>query len=469
VLVVFWILAFLALVGPLRLTLYLFFMGQALGTFNTLGGLINVTPPAVLAPVLVLRIMLRALHRGQIGAVVDGLLSVRRLGLLSGFMGITWLVTATAPGFFAGVPIMGLNTSAIAGLAYTTSTLAQTIFLSASFATTVSIYVLMIEDDGRKMVGEGLVMGGLAFVLAGVLDLTPGSATFLAPLRNANYALLVAAKIGDLGRVVGLSTEASAYGYYTLAYACIGLFLQPGQWLTGAWRWLSPVVTAGLLLFTILSTSSAAYLGLAVMMGVVGAQMARDLVFAGQQAGGGAAVIKLGGVVVVLAFAAMGLLTIPGVWDALLQALDTILFQKSSSSSFIERSTWNEVSFHAVLETYGYGVGAGATRASSWLVALVAGGGFVGAALMLGFIALQLFSPMPGDHAAARAGRGARLGWLVLLVPAASTATSIDFGYPNAVFFAVMAAAPAIAAAQQRRRKRPRMEASGLAHGGLGL
>lgn len=443
-LVTFWALLALALVGPLRWTVYLFFMAQAFGAFNTIAGSITLTPVAVTAPVLVLRIMLDALRRGDLAALMDGVLNWRRLGLLTGFVLVTLMATAASPALFAGASVIGLNTGQETGLAYSGTTLTQTIFLLASYATAVSIYMLMLDPRGRRLLAEGVLVGGVIFITTGVLDLLPGSAAFLASLRTATYSLLAGASIGDLPRVVGLSTEASAYGGGTLAYACFCLLLRPGEWLGGVWRGLGVLLGLILLGFTVLSTSSGAYLGMGFLALLWAGGLARGLLAAGHSENGGALALQAGAALV-LVLAAVGVLVFMApVRDFVSHAVDTILLSKGSSSSFSERSNWNHVSLRGLVETYGFGLGAGATRASSWPVALVAGGGVLGAGLMVGFILRSLTGNIPHDPMMARAMRGARACWLVLAVPAAGAGTSIDFGFANAVLFAVLAAAPLV-------------------------
>lgn len=462
-LVIFWALLALALVGPLRWTVYLFFMAQAFGAFNTIAGAITLTPVAVTAPVLVLRILLDALRRGDLAALMDGVLNWRRLGLLTGFVLVTLMATAASPALFAGASVIGLNTGQETGLAYSGTTLTQTIYLLASYATAVSIYMLMLAPRGRRLLAEGMLVGGATFIITGVLDMLPGSAGFLAPLRTATYSLLAGAPIGDLARVVGLSTEASAYGSGTLAYACFCLLLRPGEWLGGVWRGLGMVLGLILLGFTVLSTSSGAYLGMGVLALLWAVVLARGVLGAGHSANGGALALQAGGALVAVLVVAGVLVFMPSVWDFVSHAIDTILLSKGSSSSYAERSNWNHVSLQGLMETYGFGLGAGATRASSWPVALVAGSGVLGAGLMVGFILRSLTGRTPPDPTMARAVQGARGAWLVLAVPAAGVGTSIDFGFANAVLFAVLAVAPLVGGAGSPAR-RPRAGRGGPAH-----
>lgn len=68
------------------------------------------------------------------------------------------------------------------------------------------------------------------------------------------------------------------------------------------------------------------------------------------------------------------------------EMLDVMIFQKSSSSSFEERSMWTRVSWEALQSTSGLGVGMGGTRASNFAVVLVSSSGILGGLLFFSFV-----------------------------------------------------------------------------------
>src|SRR5262249_29160891 len=97
--------------------------------------------------------------------------------------------------------------------------------------------------------------------------------------------------------------------------------------------------------------------------------------------------------------------------------LDTIVFSKMSSGSGIERSTWNSQALQNFLDTFGFGVGNGSVRASSFPVAVVASLGFPGALtygvflLMVWFRRSKPTSPVLAGTQ--RAAKSACLAWVI--------------------------------------------------------
>jgi hypothetical protein len=132
--------------------------------------------------------------------------------------------------------------------------------------------------------------------------------------------------------------------------------------------------------------------------------------------------------------------------------IDQAVFHKAGTDSYLERMSWSRISMAAFVQTGGYGLGLGSTRASSLAVAVVSSTGVIGALLLAGFLARGLLAPLsPGglrpdsdSNGEAREWRkaiiGARLAWLTCLVPSASAATTLDLSF-SALFFAFMAMA----------------------------
>src|SRR5690606_20529052 len=152
-------------------------------------------------------------------------------------------------------------------------------------------------------------------------------------------------------------------------------------------------------LFALLSTSSAAYAGLGVFGSAAATEWSWRLLTAreGSRAREGLVVEFW---VILLGLTAIYLLalTFPALFNPFLQLIDTIIFQKTESDSFEERSMWTAVSLAALVDTWGLGVGMGSTRASNGIVAVFSNSGVVGGLLYYGFM-LQTFlrSAAPGD------------------------------------------------------------------------
>lgn len=447
-LALYWTLYVAALILPMRWSVYLFFAGLSLGTFNALPVGINLTPYAMAAPLMAAKILARARHTGG-GNLADCMLNPLRFGLLTAFVLYALLVTAAAPGLFAGADTIGLNTSLQTGLRYGAGNLTQGIYLATAWLMAISLYVLTQDQAGRAILAQGVMVGGAMAVLAGIADMATAGSAVLAPLRTAQYALLTDAAMGGLRRVVGLSPEASSYGALTLFFATALLFMRPARQAGALCRLLELPLAGTLLLFCLLSTSSSALLGLAAALLLWwGRLVVRAATLSHRRDGHGAAV-QLVVLVAILATAILVLAQKPGLLTPVWTMMREAVFHKVGTSSYMERATWSRVSLAGMMQTGGFGVGLGSTRASSWPVALLASTGLLGTALMTGFLIRCLTAALPAASASLRTPAqqawrdgvvGARLAWLACFVPAAGTATSVDFGF-HALFFAVMISA----------------------------
>jgi hypothetical protein len=159
----------------------------------------------------------------------------------------------------------------------------------------------------------------------------------------------------------------------------------------------------------------------------------------------------------------------PAILDGPIAIVNNTLLEKGGSDSADERSSWNRVSLQGFTATGGYGVGVGSTRTSSWVVAVLSSTGVLGALLLLAFLARGFVAYLPRTDLVIRfSAIGARYAFLIVLIPAAVAGTLVDFGIFNALFFAVMAAAPKLlgdarAQAAQPRSPRYRFKSQRLA------
>ena len=306
---------------------------------------------------------------------------------------------------------------------------------------TISLFTLLQSREGEAILGRGVMIGGLVLVLAGLADMATAGSNALAPFRTTTYTVMNDAEMAGMRRVIGLNTEASSYGATTLFFASSLLFIRPARTSGPLWRRFELPLALVLFVFCILSTSSSAYLGLAAAAVILVAQQVYFATQLGRTMAGHRATIQLIGLGVLLVLAALVLALNPQALRAVWEVCDEVLFKKAGSNSYLERMNWSRVSMAGLLDTAGYGLGAGSTRASSWAVALIASTGILGALLMTAFIVRGLFARLPrGDAEWSRQIVGARLAWLVCFVPAAGAATSIDFGL-SGIFFAYMASA----------------------------
>ena len=217
--------------------------------------------------------------------------------------------------------------------------------------------------------------------ISGVIDLgakMAGAGDVFMPIRTATFAFLTEVEQAGFWRINGLYSEASAFGGATLA----SLAFTFTYWAHGGSR-RALLLSALLFVLLVLSTSSAAYGGLAVMM----VPLALSLIVSGLRGR-----LESTGMAVLLCLV-VGIATIifidiwdPKILDPLQHLFQTTVLDKSESESGRERAYWNERSLRSFFETYGLGIGFGSSRSSNWLIAVVSQLGIVGAALQIALI-----------------------------------------------------------------------------------
>lgn len=456
VLAIFWLLFFAAAISGIRWTLYLFFASLAFGSLailpvNLTGGT-TFLPHTACSALLCIRsfIACRKPH-----LLIDGLLDYNKLGLLTAFIVYGLMVTYTAPFLFHGAPIMGLNNITRSPLGFGSGNITQPLYLLAAFAITISIYQLLLQTDTRRMVYQAIFVGGAMALLAGMIDMATAGSGLLAPLRTATYVIMDGDDVGGMRRVIGFNTEASAYGALVLSFGAIIYFTRIGEALGGIYAKIQTPMALALIAFTVLSTSSAAFLGLGILgvFAVVANVMALRHPADEKRALIQLLVIGAAGLVI----AALVVAT-PSMFNGAVELVDSLIFKKTSSSSYSERSSWNLVSLEGLVATGGYGVGVGSTRASSWPVAVLSSTGVIGGLLMaLFFLRLLTLSLRNASDEIRRVVTGARYSLAVCLVPSAVAGTLVDFGAFNATLFAITTALPTLIPVATRRRRVPRV------------
>lgn len=460
VLAIFWLLFFAAAVSGIRWTLYLFFASLAFGSLailpvNLTGGT-TFLPHTACSALLCLRsfIACRKPH-----LLIDGLLDYNKLGLLMAFIAYGLIVTYTAPFLFQGAPIMGLNNITRSQLGFGSGNITQPLYLLAAFAITISIYQLLLQTNTRRMVYQAIFVGAAMAIAAGLIDMATAGTGLLAPLRTATYVIMDSDDVGGMRRVIGFNTEASAYGALVLSFGAMIYFMRLGEALGGVYARIQTPMALALIALTVLSTSSAAFLGLAVL-GVIA--VVANVMALRHPADEKRALIQLlvigAGILLVAAL----VVATPSMFNGAVELVDSLIFKKTSSSSYSERSSWNTVSLEGLVATGGYGVGVGSTRASSWPVAVLSSTGVIGGLLMIMFfLRLATLSLRGANDDIRRVVTGARYSLAVCLVPGAVAGTLVDFGAFNATLFAITTALPTlIPVATQRRRRVPRVRAN---------
>ena len=258
---------------------------------------------------------------------------------------------------------------------------------------TVLAVTLTADEPGfAETLLAGVLAGGIVCIATGLIDIaaaSTGMESLLAPFRNAGYAYLLNADISGGRRVVGFTPEASGYGNICVQFAAAAVLLR-NLYAEGRQRILATIVAVGVVVMALLSRSSTAYGGLAVLGLVYAANLVRRSVLSsplGQRGLVSEILVGLGLMIVVL----FVLVARADLFDPLLDLIDELIINKPLSGSFYERSYWNTVAWDTVASTWGLGVGFGSTRTSNGFAAIISNAGLIGAAFM-GIFLVQTFA-----------------------------------------------------------------------------
>ena len=350
----------------------------------------NFLPSSVCSIFLIVKILSR--QKGSI--LIEVALRPSRLGLL--FFFYIWCLASAffMPRIFAGfvdvIPIAVQYPFAVP-LQPTAANITQPAYLTISVFLCVAGYFGMKDPIFLRHWLQSTAVGGAALVFTGALDLfttTLGISDILEPFRNSSHILIQNADVLGAQRVIGLMDEASVYGSSCVIALAFLTFTRP--FFLPIWRnFIVPFIMAGLFIFAILSTSSAAYVGIFVF--------ATSYVFSWIRRYRSVYVSSKRGLTTEATFALVALTAFlaivtlyPSLLDPVISFLDAVVFDKSSSSSYADRNMTTYVGMQAFLQTYGVGVGFGGARTSNWFVGELANTGLAGSTLLGSFILFQL-------------------------------------------------------------------------------
>ncbi|WP_088279091.1 hypothetical protein [Ideonella sp. A 288] len=340
------------------------------------------------------------------------------------------LLTVFAPRLLAGtteviaIVSMGLrNATRLVPLAPQAGNFNQLAYLVFGGLCFMAVARLLRQGVQLRQVADALLLVSAVNLLAALLQglhLYAGAPNLLAPFANAGYAIHLGGEVGGLNRLSGAFPESSAFAVFTLALHAVCRALARG----GHRPALSATLAVGLLMALLLSTSSTAFGGLALLYALYAASAGVRLLQAPRELrlGRGALLALLAACAVVAA-----LLLWPPLLDGVVRMVQTTLWTKLDSASGQERSFWNRQAWLAFTDTWGLGVGVGSTRASSYPLVLLSNLGVIGTLLFVGFVAQTggraLVAPRPPAACAAAAH-----GMLALLCAATVSASVLDLG-----------------------------------------
>ncbi|MBY0383506.1 MAG: hypothetical protein K2W78_16560 [Xanthobacteraceae bacterium] len=325
-------------------------------------------------------------------------------------------------------------------LAPSMSNITQSIYFIGNFVCFILLSAYANSAAGRRVLLNAALacaILNLGFAALDLITYWTGTTDLLSFIRNANYTLLSDTEVAGFKRIVGSFTEASSFGYCTLGYFAFTSQL----WFNGVRPRLTFVVMMLSLISLVFSTSTTAYVGLGIYLIVVyGATAFR---FATKSATPRMVLFLIAGPIVA-AFAVL-LIQFSDTYSAYIGGLlDTMVFNKLSTDSGVERSMWNQQALQSFVDTFGFGVGNGSVRASSFVVACLASLGFIGTIMYGMFLYyVMIGSPTPAtaaplDRALREAAKSTCLAWLIGTTVSGAL---LDLGIP---FFAYAALASII-------------------------
>jgi hypothetical protein len=344
------------------------------------------------------------------------------------------------PRFFAGQTAVFVQ-SKIRGyvveapLAPVSANISQTGYFVLGGLTAIALCVLMLHSDRIAQVRRGFFLLCSLHAGMGLLDFVSKSAGLgdpLAPLRTASYAIITGAVEAGFVRITGPFSEASSFASASLACLAFAYTYWRMTKSTAA-QWLA----AALLFLTLLSTSSTAYVGIAVLCVPVGLSMLASLLRGKVERE--ELLIAIVGVLAVFALMAVSLYRADAL-DPIVRLINSAIINKANSDSGHERAYWNLKSLQAFVDTGGLGVGFGSTRASSWVIAVLAQLGVFGSLMMAMLLAVVIRGLAgvrewidPETDAVVTSVRNAALGSLVAASVSGATAD------PGILFFIAVA------------------------------
>ncbi|WP_245282223.1 hypothetical protein [Rhizobium sp. LC145] len=331
------------------------------------------------------------------------------------------------------------STGSTVPLGPVSSNFTQAVYLAADLLTFLLMIAIGSTKAGFKAITIGIISFSFANALFGILDLVTygtGAQDIFLFIRNAQYTFHHDDVVAGVKRIVGSWPEASAFAGMTLG--AIGFC--GTMWLCGRYhRWTGALFLLSLILM-VRSTSSTGLLALPICFLIL-------YVTAVMRSGGRSGTWSSSGVVLfVPPLLLLGLLIIvlnDELYRRIYDYIDLLLLSKTTSSSAAERGAWNFHGYQNFLDSYGWGVGLGTSRTSSFVIALLSNVGVPGTVFFLLFAFTTFFKrrgiprSMTSDvRLAARNACGS------LMIGALVAGPTVDLGLMFFILAGVVAAQP---------------------------
>lgn len=442
--VLFWLLIVVSVFRRGPILLYVFLAAGSFGSLQmvpgeAVGGA-NLLPQSVVAVFFIGKTLLQDDHPTR---ALNAALDPAQLGLLFMFLAYGFLSAYAMPRLFMhSVPVIPINVQLPwpVLLEPTAANITQPAYMALSVGMALAIALVATRPDFREHYLLASLVGGAVVIGTGLVDMalsSVGLADLLEPFRNASYGLMLDVEVvGGRRRVVGLMPEASAYGAICIGAAASLAFLRP-CFTDALRRRVAPAIILGLIVMGVLSTSSTAYVGIAFFAIVFAANWVRRSL--DRRAPARDELKWEAFAAFSAAFAILIVVTLsPTLLDPVYEMLDSIIFKKTESESYVERSMWTRVGMEAFFATKGLGVGLGSDRTSNWFVAILSNTGAIGAGLLGLFIVRLFLLRRPADPYAAEYLTALKFSLLPGFIMASLAGTTPDIGVGVGATFGLM-------------------------------
>lgn len=334
--------------------------------------------------------------------------------LLEGTMEIIPLGTSASGTSEGKIPLMPVS-----------GNFTQAVYLTADLVTFGLILSIASTQQGFRHVTRGVLAFGAANVFFGIADLIGAGtpiAELLSYIRNSTYTFHADEMVAGMRRIIGSWPEASAFAGASMAVVgyCGTL------WICGRHSAISGLLFALSAILIIRSTSSGGIAGLPICFAIL---YLTSLLRCGGASGTRASFL----VVTAFPFATLMLGFVLALNRELFlevyRFVDITILSKPASLSALERGTWNASGLSNFCDSYGFGVGLGTVRTSSFAVALLSNVGVLGTIFFLAFLLTAVIWPRGEARSyEADVGLAARNGCLCLIVGALISGSTVDLG-----------------------------------------
>lgn len=428
--IIIWILLLYGAFAPSSFYLVLFFAVIPFGALAAIPPEITFGSTVTFATLCGLVVIFRTgLNSNARKVMLQALLDWRRLGCLTLFGAVVIVGALVLPRLFSGrveVIAMRLMLPVPVPLVASNSNIIQAIYIFFDILFAAAVYASMMLGGARVSVqiARALIICGVIQAVGGILDVA-GLKNVLEMFRTSSHSLFGDVEVAGVKRVAGFQSEASAYGGLAAVLAALLFFIKSGQ-VGKRWQLAAGVASTCLLILTALSTSSTAYVCLFIFIAMAVfsffVNLSRNELQWGDLIDAATAFV---GLLVLLAVVALN----PDILSGPARVLDVMVLQKSSSSSYAERSMWNSVALEAFSHTHGLGLGVGSARTSNWIVSVIANSGFAGSMMMILYLLnVTRAALIPNVVDASHLAKAARYSFPVLLTGLILAGTTSDPG-----------------------------------------